>query len=223
MAKMTGRPTPWTTAVLVMLCAGAGAVIVVALTRGLPLAPELIAAPAPARQPDWAREAIEFEPPARDVLDEITARPLFSPSRRPFVMVEEQGTTEQVRALPSWQLIGVLVTDERRAALMQLVGEGRPIWVREGTEVQGWRVEMIEPSRVQLRAGERLEIVELRPDTAVRTDARLNRRRDEPVETQEAASEETSGRAEADEAESDGSPDASEPNEAEIESEEETD
>jgi hypothetical protein len=167
-----------------MLCAGLGATVVFELTGGLSLAPEVTAAPPPASQVDWTREPIEFEPPSRAELEEIAARPLFSPSRRPFVAVEEEAPPAPVESLPPVELIGVLMTEQQRGALMQAAGEGEASWVREGNKIQGWDVEKIEDSRVQLRAGDRLETVELRPDTAVPAKPRPERRRAKAEESE---------------------------------------
>jgi len=198
---MTGRAAPWTTAVLVMLCAGLGAAVVFELTGGLPLAPEVTAA-SPGAQLEWSREPVEFEPPPRDEIDEIAARPLFSPSRRPFALAEEEPEPAPVRSLPPVTLIGVLLTEQQRTALLQAVGHGDPGWVREGNRIQGWRVERIEQSRVHLRAGDRVETVELRPDTAVPPKPRPKRRSAE-AKTPEPANDEAERASESDEAEAD--------------------
>jgi hypothetical protein len=78
--------------------------------------------------------------------------------------------------LPPVTLIGVLLTEQQRTALLQAAGQGAPSWVREGNAIEGWQVERIEQSRVHLRAGDRVETVELRPDTAVPNKARPKRR-----------------------------------------------
>jgi hypothetical protein len=199
---MTGRAARWTTAALGMLCAGLGATVVFELTGGLPLAPEVTAAPPTAPEVDWTREPIEFEPPSRGELEEIAARPLFSPSRRPFVAVEGEAPSAPVESLPPVELIGVLMTEQQRGALMQAAGEGGASWVREGNEIEGWEVEKIEDSRVQLRAGDRLETVELRPDTAVPAKPRPERRRAR-AEDSERSSQEAEHASEADKADAD--------------------
>jgi hypothetical protein len=199
---MTGQAARWTTAALGMLCAGLGAVVVFELTGGLPLAPEVTAAPPTAPEVDWTREPIEFEPPSRDELEEIAARPLFSPSRRPFVAVEEEEAPAPVESLPPVELVGVLMTEQQRGALVKAAGEGEATWVREGNRIQGWEVERIEDSRVQLRAGDRLETVELRPDTAVPAKPRPERRRARAEES-EPSSEDAERAAQPDEADAD--------------------
>jgi Tfp pilus assembly protein PilP len=183
---MKGRTAPWTTAALAMACAGLGAAVVFELTGGVPLAPEVTAAPPSTPQVDWSYEPVEFTPPPRDAIEEIAARPLFSPSRRPFVAPEEEEAPAPAQSLPEVQLIGVLMTEQQRAALVQDAEGGDPSWVREGTTVGGWRVERIDESRVHLRAGERLEVVELRPDTAIPAEARPKPRRAERREEREA-------------------------------------
>jgi hypothetical protein len=189
---MTGRAARSTTAVLAILCAGLGTVVAFELTGGLPLAPEVTAAPPTTPQLDWSRTPVEFEPPSRDELEAIAERPLFSPSRRPFVAAEAEPAAAPVRSLPPLQLIGVLLTEQQRTALIQAVGEGDPTWVREGHKLQGWQVEKIEQDRVHVRAGDRLEMVELRPDTAVPAKPRPKRRQADAKKT-EASDEEAKG------------------------------
>jgi hypothetical protein len=197
---MTEAAAGWTTVALAVLCAGLGAAVVVELTGGLPLAPEVTAAPPTAPQLDWSREPVEFEPPSRDEIEAIAERPLFSPSRSPFVPAGAEPEAVPVQSLPPLQLIGVLLTEQQRAALVQPVGEGDPTWVREGNRVQGWRVEKIEQDRVQVRAGERLETVELRPDTAVPPKPRPKRRQAEAEKPRAADDEAQAAEEEADRA-----------------------
>jgi hypothetical protein len=212
---MTVRAARWTTAALGMLCAGLGAIVVFELTGGLSLAPEVTAAPPTAPEVDWTREPIEFEPPSRGELEEIAARPLFSPSRRPFVAVEEEAPPAPVESLPPVELIGVLMTEQQRGALVQAAGEAEASWVREGNKVQGWDVEKIENSRVQLRAGDRLETVELRPDTAVPAKPRPERRRAK-AEDSERSGQEAERASGTDEADADVSEEEQEDDEEDV-------
>jgi hypothetical protein len=94
------------------------------------------------------------------------------------------------------------MTEQQRGALMQAAGEGGASWVREGNKIEGWEVEKIEDSRVQLRAGDRLETVELRPDTAVPAKPRPERRRAR-AEDSERSSQEAEHASEADKADAD--------------------
>ena len=204
---MSVRTAPWTTVALVALCAGLGATVALEMTGGLSLAPEVTAAAPAAPQLDWTPGAVDFEPPSPDGLDETTARPLFSPSRKPFVMaMEDEPAPVADQPLPAVQLIGVLLTGGQRAALIQAEGAAEPGWVREGADVDGWRVETIEQNRVHLRADDRLETVELRPDTAMPAESRPKLRRVRPDERREAAD----GQADEPDATDEGEPDLDE-------------
>jgi hypothetical protein len=200
---MSGRATPWTTAVLVALCTGLGLAVTLELSGGLSLAPEVTAAaPAPS-QPEWSPEPLAFEPPSAERLDDITARPLFSPSRRPFVAAKGEEPVAVARSLPALQLIGVLVTEQQRAALMQPEGAAEPSWVREGASMAGWRVEAIEQNRVHLRANDRVTTVELRPDTAFPARSRPKPRKPRTDEGREAANNQNDDPGASDESEAD--------------------
>lgn len=176
---MTGRSIPWATGLLLLSCAGLGAVVAYELTGGLPIAPEVTAAAAPTSGIEWNHEPIVFEAPRRREFAEITARPLFSADRRPFEPPVEAGPEADapVAAVPL-ELVGVVMTDQQRAALIQPVGSNDSSWVREGEQAEGWHIEKIEQDRVHLRSGESVEVVELRPDTAVPPEARPKRRSD---------------------------------------------
>jgi hypothetical protein len=134
-----------------------------------------------------------FEPPGREQLDEIAARPLFSPTRRPFVAAEpELALTPAPASLPPLELIGVLLTEQRRAALLRSLDGGDPGWVREEDAMAGWRLQKIQRNRVHLAAGDRLEVVELRADAAVSVEDRWVGSTQQPQEVpkEEAAAEE---------------------------------
>jgi hypothetical protein len=203
---MNASAAPWTTAALAAGCAGLGAIVALEMSGGLSLAPEVTAAAPSTSQLDWSPAPVEFEPPSPDGLDDITARPVFSPSRRPFVITEEAPEPVADLPLPPLQLIGVLLTEQQRTALVQEVGVGKPSWVREGADIQGWHVETIEQSRVHLSAGDRLETVELRPDTATPANARPKRRERRREAADEAAAEPSNEAAADAEAEADPDP-----------------
>lgn len=165
MGRNSARSAAWATALLAPLCAGLGAVVVLELAGGLPIAPQVTAALPPSAAIHWSHEPTVFEPPAREKLDIIAARPLFSPSRRPFVAPQAGEVLPEAAApLPPLELIGVLFTDTQQNALIRPLNGGDAAWVREQDAVAGWRIEKIERRRVHLRAGDRLEVVELRAD-----------------------------------------------------------
>lgn len=184
---MVEQSTRWLTALMLLAVAGLGTVVVLELTGSVALAPEVTAAaPASAAARPPVGHA-EFRPPPERQFDEISDRPLFFPSRRPFVsLVAAEPQAPSTADLPAIELIGVLLTGHGRAALVQPGGEPAAHWVHERQTVAGWLVEKIAADRVRLRGGDRVEIVRLRVDQArprpkpKRTSAG---RKDEPAQT----------------------------------------
>jgi hypothetical protein len=148
--------------------AGLATVVAYELTGGVALAPDVTAAAPTSAMPEAPPEPGEFRPPPQRQFNEISARPLFFPSRRPFAPAPE-GTAEAAAVAEpavALELIGVLLTDRERAALLQPAGEPGAQWVREQQTIAGWLVEEIALDRVWLREGDRVEVVELRDDQA---------------------------------------------------------
>ena len=194
MSAADGRSSHWLTGLLLLAAAGLGTSIFFELAGDLSLAPEVTAAapevPALAPPP----EPREYRPPAQREFGAIAARPLFFPSRRPFVAAAE-ATADTAIEEPAvaLELIGVLLTDRVRTALVQAADQPGARWVRENEQVGGWLVEAIAADHVQLREGDRVELIELRADQ-MRQPPRPKRKRvrergAEPDET--AAEEET--------------------------------
>ncbi|HSA81419.1 MAG TPA: hypothetical protein VLE23_11405 [Geminicoccaceae bacterium] len=154
------------TGLSLLAIAGLGTIVAYELTGGVALAPQVTAAAPPSALPEAAPEPSEFRPPPPRQFNEISARPLFFPSRRPFAAPAAGGTAPALVAEPAaaLELIGVLLTDHERAALLQPAGQPGAQWVREQQTVAGWLVEEIAPDRVRLREGDRVEVVELRDD-----------------------------------------------------------
>ena len=149
--------------------AGLATVVAYELTGGVALAPDVTAAAPASAMPEAMPEPSEFRPPPQRQFNEISARPLFSRSRRPFASPPGEAT-EQAAAVAEpaaeLELIGVLLTDRERAALLQSVDQPGAQWVREEQTVAGWLVEEITSDRIRLRDGDRVEVVELRDDQA---------------------------------------------------------
>ena len=81
---------------------------------------------------------------------EVTARPLFSPSRRPYEPSEEP-KVGSVANTQTFDLIGVTISAAERSALLR----PRPpnqgvVRVVQGQAVGGWEVRAIEPTQVTL-------------------------------------------------------------------------
>lgn len=165
---MAGSNTGWATGFLLLACAGLGGIVALETIEGLPLAPSVTAAAPSAADLPTVPEPAEFRPPPQDQFDVIAARPLFSPSRRPYEPPPEPEAElpepePEVVATPL-ELVGVFLADGRRSALLLPENETEASWVREGEELAGWWVERVELDLVELRQRDRLEVVELRPD-----------------------------------------------------------
>jgi hypothetical protein len=163
---MGERSIGWSTSLWLLICAGLAGLVALELSSGLPLAPEVTAA-APAALPAAAPAPPRFEPPPAGTFEEIALRPLFFESRRPFepTVAAEEGEAPIAEPALAVELVGTLVTDQDRAALLQPAGQSAS-WRREGDKIAGWRIGTIERERVTLRQGDKTETLELRADLA---------------------------------------------------------
>jgi hypothetical protein len=166
---VVGRSTHWLTGLSLLAIAGLGTVVAYELTGGVAIAPEVTAAAPASAMPEAAPAPSEFQPPPPRQFNEISARPLFFPSRRPFAPPPAEATAqaaEDAEPAVALELIGVLLTERKRAALLQPAGQPGAQWAREQQTFAGWLVEEIAPNHVRLREGDRVEVVELRDDQA---------------------------------------------------------
>jgi hypothetical protein len=65
---------------------------------------------------------------------------------------------------PDVELVGVLLSGSRRAALLAPASGGQAQWLDEGQALNGWVIEGVQADRARLRQGERAAVLELRPD-----------------------------------------------------------
>ncbi|MGJ5180694.1 hypothetical protein ACQR16_26015 [Bradyrhizobium oligotrophicum] len=109
------------------------------------------------------------ERPPLDAYAEITARPVFSRSRQPFLppppppprpVAAPAVLPPMVPADPGLQVGGVVIQAGRSKAYLQ--SKGGPSggsWVSEDESYQGWQVKMIDPSGVRIeQAGRSIEL-----------------------------------------------------------------
>ena len=109
--------------------------------------------------------------PAVDAFSGIAARTLFNPTRRHIKPPPEVKPVSVVK--PSqFNLIGVLISDGVRMALIRRSRAGDYIRVEEGQEIDGWRIERIVPDRVVIRKGDTREELVLRDQPAPRATPR---------------------------------------------------
>jgi hypothetical protein len=91
-------------------------------------------------------------------LDEILARPLFTPSRRPAP--REDARAKPKNAQLRSRLAGIFIGPQGREALFVEADKPRASSLHEGEALEGWTVEKIELGQVTLRAGASSLIVE---------------------------------------------------------------
>ena len=190
---MGGRSVGWSTGFWLLICTALAAVVGLELSSGVSIAPQVTAAPAPLAEA--APAAQRFEAPPEDAFDEIVLRPLFFESRRPFVPPPADAAAAEAPPAEALavELVGTLVTDQGRAALVQPEG-GEAVWRRKGEKIAGWELRKIESDQITLRLGDETTTLTLRADqvTPLRParEDRKRRRRERAVEQEDASSPE---------------------------------
>lgn len=167
-ARPNGRPT----AFLIVLCLVLGGYVVYAERGSSPTDPAVVPGPAPPKPAALPPPQPAFTLQPLDDFSETLARPLFLPSRRPLAPGED--APQQAGAMRNlFTLMGVIISDEERMALVKRRKTGEVLRLIEGQQVDGWQVEAIMPDRVTLRHDEETEEVELKD--AVRPQRRKGR------------------------------------------------
>jgi hypothetical protein len=123
--------------------------------------------PAP---PTAGGDAVLAEPAGLDVeapdlasLRATLERPLFNEDRRPDTRGEAAAGATAAGKLPAVRLSAVIVApDGGRTALVQAEGQERPVRVRKGDQVDGWKVVEIGDEMVLLDAGGQSAVLPLR-------------------------------------------------------------
>jgi len=123
--------------------------------------PEPSPAAADASGPKLAAPSFSMSPIA--AFSEIAARPVFISARRPIPPPAPPAAAAAVPPPPppppapppqlNMTLVGVMIGGEGRYALVRLGSAPTVTTVRQGEEISGWRVFLILPDRVVLRAG----------------------------------------------------------------------
>ena len=155
------------------LMAGAGWVVSQALAQEPVPIMILSASGVPSTQQAQAQATRLAPSPRSDVyFNLITERPLFEPTRRPFLpVVAEPVVEEDVEPAPvpivpvqvpppDAALLGVMTGGARNAALVSLQGDD-PNWLSEGDDLQGWNLGEITPGFIILEREGRRHRVEL--------------------------------------------------------------
>ncbi len=133
-------------------CTVLGAVVGLELRypQRLELPPVIPAPAAPAEPP----VRLTYSAPPLQAYDEILLRPLFAKDRQPPPEPDatEQGADSAASDdLGAWKLEGVVVTPERRLALLRDSGSGKFRRLSQGEELAGWQVSQVQADRVVLK------------------------------------------------------------------------
>ncbi len=155
--------------------ASIGLGVIVALQLGSPPKVPAPAAHVEAAAPDDATasgEAQPFEPRPLESYAGIEARPLFMPSRRPPPPgANAAGNGSGHDAL---MLAGVILTTNKRMAMIETKRTSGVVVVREGQVVEGWSVDEIGPDRVVISQND--EVYELLLDDKLKAPRKEVRR-----------------------------------------------
>lgn len=162
------RTTPVSTGLLALGAAALSGIIALELTDGLAIAPEVTAA-APGVPEMKTPEPMSFTPPPPRTFGVISERPLFVASRRPFEPpldpAPAAGPEEETELTPlDADLVGVMLTERGRFALVQRPDEPGPERLHPGQTLDGWHFETLEPDRATFRRGQEVRVLELRAD-----------------------------------------------------------
>lgn len=105
--------------------------------------------------------------PSEDLITDIVARPLFSPSRRPPppIALQREDGNEVVDDKPVLELIGTILVGERHIALLKHPTEGL-LRRKPGERIGDWKLIDVRDQRVSLESEDGQEFLMLRKDLA---------------------------------------------------------
>jgi hypothetical protein len=149
---LTG-PLGWRSAV--MLLAALSAVWQLAMPIQLPLS--ALAPSPPAAEPAAADPAAQVSP----AYPAIAEHPLFYPTRQPWVPPPPKATPPVAQApapaaahpLQKYQLIGTVISQGARTALLKPSDGGKTVTVSEGQQLNGWTLREIGRDAAHFEAG----------------------------------------------------------------------
>ena len=136
-------------AVALLLASAALGSVVYGELAAAPFVP-VSAAPVTAAPADSGPRAAPFTMPPLETYAEVTARPLFFPTRRPAPVQAVSAELVDARALV---LVGVILSETGRVALIARTNLPGAHRVAEGEEIEGWTLASIEADRVVLHHG----------------------------------------------------------------------
>ena len=149
-----------------LISAGLVGVIALQLDGRFPFSPStaVTAAPnSPMEHGTDSRDDLAINLPSPEILDEIVDRPLFSSSRRPFLLIrnEAPNAAPAKKTTLSLTLAGTMLAGEARMALLLHPTKGL-LRLRQGQKIDGWRIGDIGEDEVSLKRGGRTALLRLR-------------------------------------------------------------
>jgi hypothetical protein len=93
---------------------------------------------------------------------EISRRPLFTVTRRPFVASE---ATSAPTAPADIKLMGIAIEDGKKRALLRTAGQPRARWIAEGDTVDGWLLHSVRNDAATVRSDQATHELRLYPVT----------------------------------------------------------
>ncbi len=175
MQVSTGAAAGW-----LLISAGLIGTIALQLDGRFQFAPSLAvtAAPNPPSGDTTDRlDGLAITPPSPAALDDIVDRPLFSSSRRPFLVIENEAPKAVAAKDQSLSLIlaGTMLAGESRLALLQHPTKGL-LRLRQGQAIDGWRIGEIGLDEVSLQQGGRTASLRLRKNPLDQETSRVRER-----------------------------------------------
>jgi len=101
------------------------------------------------------------EQPTISAFAEIVTRPLFMPSRRPQSATPDTKTAVTGPRSDTFDLVGVMISANRRMALLRSRSTREVSLVIEGQKIAGWEVRTIKPTAVIIGQGDDSELIKL--------------------------------------------------------------
>jgi hypothetical protein len=145
---------------LLGLSAGLGGVIALELAAGPFFVPDDPQA-SPSVQGTPEKSIRPAETPEISTFNEVFTRPLFTPSRRPQSTESDVTTAANQPKHETFDLIGVMISAERRMALLRARATSAVLLVIEGQSIAGWEVRAIQPTLVVLGHGDDSEVIKM--------------------------------------------------------------
>ncbi|MCZ6804298.1 MAG: hypothetical protein O7D86_10290 [Proteobacteria bacterium] len=116
-------------------------------------------------------QEIQYEVPQISSYDEIVNRPLFFEDRKPYVYVEPETPTREVRPklmriTEQYSLNAVIITSDVKLAIIESGRKKSLTRITLGESIDGWTLENIEPRSILLKKGDETKNLELEVKTS---------------------------------------------------------